>query len=330
MYGNELLNRAQSGDANAMFSLAISYMYGWHGVGTNSDLFDEWMLKAVRAGHKGANAFAESASTPLPTLAAQNFNSLKKFDTDGEVRFFIGAFLAMRACDTDDESWTQFYAEKLFKKGASLMIESSMMGFPKAQFTHALYYFDPHPVDMSDMGLRQDYIKGVELLEVASRNDDVTAKAMLARCYIEGMGVSADKTKGNEMLEAALAEASRKGDEQAMQIVEMTLNNKPSTTSSTASSTPTEKSGGCYVATCVYGSYDCPEVWTLRRYRDNELTRSKQGRVFIRLYYAISPRIVKVFGNSVWFNSLGKFFVSKVVRTLQNKGFEGSPYIDSK
>lgn len=23
-------------------------------------------------------------------------------------------------------------------------------------------------------------------------------------------------------------------------------------------------SGGCYVATCVYGSYDCPEVWTLR------------------------------------------------------------------
>lgn len=25
---------------------------------------------------------------------------------------------------------------------------------------------------------------------------------------------------------------------------------------------------GCYVATCVYGSYDCPEVWTLRRFRD--------------------------------------------------------------
>ena len=24
-------------------------------------------------------------------------------------------------------------------------------------------------------------------------------------------------------------------------------------------------SGGCYVATAVYGSYDCPEVWTLRR-----------------------------------------------------------------
>ena len=24
---------------------------------------------------------------------------------------------------------------------------------------------------------------------------------------------------------------------------------------------------GCYIATCVYGSYDCPQVWTLRRFR---------------------------------------------------------------
>ena len=30
------------------------------------------------------------------------------------------------------------------------------------------------------------------------------------------------------------------------------------------------KNNGCYVATCVYGSYDCPEVWVLRRFRDNK------------------------------------------------------------
>ncbi len=28
---------------------------------------------------------------------------------------------------------------------------------------------------------------------------------------------------------------------------------------------------GCYIATCVYGSYDCPQVWTLRRFRDYTL-----------------------------------------------------------
>ena len=46
------------------------------------------------------------------------------------------------------------------------------------------------------------------------------------------------------------------------------------------------KSGGCYVATAVYGSYDCPEVWTLRRYRDYELDTTWYGRVFIKTYYA--------------------------------------------
>lgn len=25
---------------------------------------------------------------------------------------------------------------------------------------------------------------------------------------------------------------------------------------------------GCYIATSVYGSYDCPEVWNLRCFRD--------------------------------------------------------------
>ena len=43
-----------------------------------------------------------------------------------------------------------------------------------------------------------------------------------------------------------------------------------------------EIQGGCYIATCVYGSYDCPEVWTLRRYRDYTLDLTWYGRTFIR------------------------------------------------
>lgn len=34
----------------------------------------------------------------------------------------------------------------------------------------------------------------------------------------------------------------------------------------------------CYVATAVYGSYDCPEVWTLRRFRDFALDETWYGR----------------------------------------------------
>ena len=38
-------------------------------------------------------------------------------------------------------------------------------------------------------------------------------------------------------------------------------------------------SGGCYIATCVYGSYDCPQVWTLRRFRDDTLDETWYGRL---------------------------------------------------
>ena len=85
---------------------------------------------------------------------------------------------------------------------------------------------------------------------------------------------------------------------------------------------------GCYVATCVYGSYDCPEVWVLRRYRDNTLGSTWYGRLFIRLYYAISPTIVKWFGKTKWFKKMWKGYLDRKVARLQNKGFENTPYQD--
>ena len=86
--------------------------------------------------------------------------------------------------------------------------------------------------------------------------------------------------------------------------------------------------GGCYVATCVYGSYDCPEVWTLRRYRDNTLAGTWYGRAFIRIYYAISPTIVKWFGNTAWFRKIWKAKLDKMVAKLQDNGVESTPYED--
>ena len=84
----------------------------------------------------------------------------------------------------------------------------------------------------------------------------------------------------------------------------------------------------CYVATCVYGSYDCPEVWTLRRFRDYELAETWYGRAFIKTYYAISPTIVKWFGKTKWFNSIWKPVLDKMVISLQAKGFSSDPYQD--
>ena len=89
-----------------------------------------------------------------------------------------------------------------------------------------------------------------------------------------------------------------------------------------------EQTSGCYVATCVYGSYDCPQVWTLRRYRDNTLGATWYGRLFIRTYYAISPTIVKWFGHTVWFKRMWQGTLDRFVRKLNLKGVENTPYED--
>ncbi len=88
------------------------------------------------------------------------------------------------------------------------------------------------------------------------------------------------------------------------------------------------QSSGCYVATAVYGSYDCPQVWTLRRYRDNILAESWYGRAFIRTYYAISPTLVKWFGETEWFRKMWKGKLDRMVENLQADGVESTPYED--
>ena len=90
------------------------------------------------------------------------------------------------------------------------------------------------------------------------------------------------------------------------------------------------KKSGCYVATAVYGSYDCPQVWTLRRYRDFTLARTWHGRAFVRLYYAVSPTLVKWFGNTAWFKKLWRGKLDRMVGKLQAEGFESTPYKDKE
>ena len=85
---------------------------------------------------------------------------------------------------------------------------------------------------------------------------------------------------------------------------------------------------GCYVATAVYGSYDCPEVWTLRRYRDEVLGETWYGRLFIWCYYAVSPTAVRLFGENAWFQDFWRGRLDSMVSQLQEVGFASTPYED--
>ncbi|MEE0913160.1 MAG: CFI-box-CTERM domain-containing protein [Ruminococcus sp.] len=86
---------------------------------------------------------------------------------------------------------------------------------------------------------------------------------------------------------------------------------------------------GCYIATCVYGSYDCPQVWILRRYRDSFLSKRILGRAFIRVYYFISPILVKAFGKKNWFNEFWAVILNKRIIELKEKGYSDLPYSDT-
>lgn len=90
----------------------------------------------------------------------------------------------------------------------------------------------------------------------------------------------------------------------------------------------TNQKSGCYVATSIYGSYDCPEVWTLRRFRDFTLAETWYGRAFIHLYYVMSPTLVKLFGQTAWFKKLWKKPLDSLVNQLQSKGVKSTPYKD--
>lgn len=86
--------------------------------------------------------------------------------------------------------------------------------------------------------------------------------------------------------------------------------------------------GGCYIATAVYGSYDCPEVWTLRRFRDNILSQHLGGKIFIKIYYKTSPWMVRHFGKTILFDKLFRNMLDSFVERLNTKGISSNRYMD--
>ena len=90
--------------------------------------------------------------------------------------------------------------------------------------------------------------------------------------------------------------------------------------------TSRSSSQGCYIATCVYGSYECPEVWTLRRFRDRYLKKRGWGRTFVKVYYQTSPWVVRLFGGTG--KKLWKPALDRWVRWLNQNGYLDTSYED--
>lgn len=79
------------------------------------------------------------------------------------------------------------------------------------------------------------------------------------------------------------------------------------------------KQGACYIATAVYGSYDAPQVLTLRNFRDQKLSNSAAGRWFIRTYYKLSPPVAERLKDAKKLNHLVKYMLNKWIIRLDSK-----------
>lgn len=84
-----------------------------------------------------------------------------------------------------------------------------------------------------------------------------------------------------------------------------------------ASSPKNSSGGGCYIATMAYGYYDHPQVLELRRFRDEILGKSFIGRIFIKTYYSISPKLVTILKDQKIANILIRKTLNQIVKIIK-------------
>lgn len=74
-----------------------------------------------------------------------------------------------------------------------------------------------------------------------------------------------------------------------------------------------DNSGGCFIATAACGAVDSPEVLYLSAFRDDVLQKSTTGRIFIMLYYLVSPSLARFVSR---FMILQSFTIIAVIRPI--------------
>lgn len=72
----------------------------------------------------------------------------------------------------------------------------------------------------------------------------------------------------------------------------------------------------CYVATAIFGNTS-PETTVLRKWRDEKLSQYYAGRVFIRVYYKLSPFLLRAMPSCT--KPMAKAILTKFVEWIRNK-----------
>jgi len=285
MPDKKMLKDAKTGDAQSMYELSLAYLQE----SDEDDAFSKafhWLKLAAETGHAEAQA-------GMADICRHNGDILDSFEwsTKAAEQGHAGA---------------QYNLAIFYAKGDGIpsdpekhfhwLEQAAGNGHAEAAYDMALCYVDGR-------GTRRDYHKALALFEDLADKGHVEAKANLGVMHFDGLGVVADKEKALQLWREAAVDGSEAAQENLKRLAGNSGKSKKK----------------CYVATCVYGSYDSPEVLTLRHFRDEVLMEHALGRAFVRFYYAISPSLVHACGNKPWFHSMCKPLLDKLVRHLQRQ-----------
>ena len=188
---------------------------------------------------------------------------------------------------------------------------------------------DPNGLQTARSYLAQNRSNYEKALEVANRAGDKDEQIMSLEGLAESYALMYDSDYDRAERYANQALAMGDNSPELKEILETIRQGKAEFQPYQGKNHPSSSSGGgCYIATAVYGSYDCPEVWTLRRYRDYNLARTVIGRIFIKIYYSVSPVMVKLFGKTRWFNHFWRHKLDRIVKELNGRGYSSERYFD--
>jgi hypothetical protein len=76
--------------------------------------------------------------------------------------------------------------------------------------------------------------------------------------------------------------------------------------------------GGCFIATAAYGSYLHPKVALLRAFRDDYLLTNAPGRLFVALYYRVSPPLADLIARHSTLKGATRLLLAPLVLAVEH------------
>lgn len=165
--------------------------------------------------------------------------------------------------------------------------------------------------DSTPVAIHKSQISNVEMMGRDSRASFLKSTAAIALVLI--IIISAVLVAGLIGLSVLASNASSDGSNESSD----QSSDGSGNSNSDSGSGNSDSGSGCYIATMVYGSYDAPEVWVLRRFRDNVLQHSRGGRWFIHWYYSWSPGFVAKYSKYTFVHRVAKAMLQPFIWLLK-------------